>query len=147
MAQNRRIHLFVSPAKKSISIGPKCMAGLSSLTLPLKDRLRVLRCGSAAKGFSFGVATLAPGKGHARHNHPGSEEIIYFISGEGEQMVHDQAPVKVGPGTCVYIPADVYHSTLNTGGETMQLIVAYSPAGPERLLREIPGCKVAAAAG
>jgi len=46
-----------------------------------------------------------------------------------------------GPGTCVYIPADVYHSTLNTGGETMQLIVAYSPAGPERLLREIPGCK------
>ena len=47
MAQNRRIHLFVSPAKKSISIVPKCMAGLSSLTLPLKDRLRVLRCGSA----------------------------------------------------------------------------------------------------
>jgi oxalate decarboxylase/phosphoglucose isomerase-like protein (cupin superfamily) len=72
----------------------------------------------------------------------GSEEIIYFISGEGEQMVDDQAPVKVGPGACVYIPADVYHSTLNTGSETMQLIIAYSPAGPERLLRDIPGCKV-----
>jgi hypothetical protein len=26
--------------------------------------------------------------------------------------------------------------------ETMKLIVVYSPAGPERLLREIPGCKV-----
>jgi oxalate decarboxylase/phosphoglucose isomerase-like protein (cupin superfamily) len=97
---------------------------------------------TGAKGLSFGVATLAPGKAHARHNHPGSEEIIYFISGEGEQMVDDQAPVKVGPGTCVYIPADVYHSTLNTGSETMRLIVAYSPAGPERLLRDIPGCKV-----
>jgi hypothetical protein len=24
----------------------------------------------------------------------------------------------------------------------MQLIIAYSPAGPERLLRDIPGCKV-----
>ena len=57
-------------------------------------------------------------------------------------MVDDQAPVKVGPSTCVYIPADVYHLTLNTGNETMQLIVAYSPAGPERLLRDIPGCKV-----
>ena len=52
-------------------------------------------------------------------------------------MVDDHAPVKVGPGTCVYIPADVYHSTLNTRSETMQLIVAYSPAGPERLLRDI----------
>jgi hypothetical protein len=24
----------------------------------------------------------------------------------------------------------------------MKLVVVYSPAGPERLLREIPGCKV-----
>ena len=97
---------------------------------------------TGAKGFSFGVAELAPGKSQARHNHPGSEEIIYFISGEGEQMVDDQPPVKVGPGTSIYIPADVYHSTLNTGSETMQLIVAFSPPGPERLLRDIPGCKV-----
>ena len=80
---------------------------------------------TGAKGFSFGVADLAPGKGHARHNHPGSEEIIYFINGEGEQMIDDQAPVKVRPGACVYIPAEVYHSTLNTGSETMQFIVIY----------------------
>jgi oxalate decarboxylase/phosphoglucose isomerase-like protein (cupin superfamily) len=57
-------------------------------------------------------------------------------------MIDDRAPVKVGPGACVYIPADVYHSTLNTGSETMQLVIAYSPAGPERLLRDISGCKV-----
>jgi oxalate decarboxylase/phosphoglucose isomerase-like protein (cupin superfamily) len=95
-----------------------------------------------AKGFSFGVVDLAPGMGHARHNHPGSEEIIYVVSGEGEQMVDDQPPVKVGPGSSIYIPADIYHSTLNTGHQPMQLIVVYSPAGPERLLRDIPGCKV-----
>ena len=29
------------------------------------------------------------GQGHARHNHPGAEEIIFVISGEGEQMVED----------------------------------------------------------
>lgn len=98
-----------------------------------------------ADRFSFGIVELAAGKGHARHNHPGSEEIIYVVSGEGEQMVDDQPPVKVGPGASVYVPADVYHSTLNTGKETMKLIVVYSPAGPERLLREMPGCKVAAA--
>jgi oxalate decarboxylase/phosphoglucose isomerase-like protein (cupin superfamily) len=100
-----------------------------------------------ATGFSFGVVDLAPGKGHARHNHPGSEEIIYVVAGEGEQMVDDQPPVKVGPGSSIYIPADVYHSTLNTGNQPMQLIVVYSPAGPERLLRDIPGCKVTRAQG
>ena len=97
---------------------------------------------TGASRFSFGVVELAEGKGHARHNHPGSEEVIYVVSGEGEQMVDDRPPVKVGPGSSIFIPADVYHSTLNTGKETLQLVVVYSPAGPERLLREIPGVKI-----
>jgi oxalate decarboxylase/phosphoglucose isomerase-like protein (cupin superfamily) len=97
---------------------------------------------TSAKRFSFGIVELAPGRGHARHNHPGCEEIIYVMSGEGEQMVDDKPPVKVGPGVSIYIPADIYHSTVNTGKEAMKLIVVYSPAGPERLLREIPGVKV-----
>jgi oxalate decarboxylase/phosphoglucose isomerase-like protein (cupin superfamily) len=97
---------------------------------------------TGAERFSFGIVKLAPGKGHARHNHPGSEEIIYVVAGEGEQMVDDQPPVRVGPGASIYIPSDIYHSTLNTGAQPMELIVVYSPAGPERILREIPGCKV-----
>ncbi len=44
----------------------------------------------------------------------------------------------------MYIPQAVYHSTLNTGRETMRLIVVYSPAGSERQLRDIPGVKVLA---
>ena len=42
---------------------------------------------TGAERFSFGMVVLAPGKGHERHNHPGSEEIIYVLSGEGQQMV------------------------------------------------------------
>jgi oxalate decarboxylase/phosphoglucose isomerase-like protein (cupin superfamily) len=97
---------------------------------------------TGAERFSFGVVRLSPGKGHERHNHPGSEEIIYVVSGTGEQMVDDKPAVDVKPGASIYIPADIYHSTLNTGPETLELLVVYSPAGPERLLREIPGCKV-----
>jgi len=37
--------------------------------------------------FTMGVVVLEPGKGHTRHNHPGVEEILYVVSGEGEQMV------------------------------------------------------------
>ena len=95
-----------------------------------------------AERFSFGMVVLDPGKGHDRHNHPGSEEIIFVMSGEGEQMVDDQPPVKVKAGASIYIPADVYHSTLNTSWEPMRLLVVYSPAGPERLLRDIAGCQV-----
>lgn len=97
---------------------------------------------TSAERFSFGMVVLEPGKGHERHNHPGSEEIIFVMSGVGEQMVDDQPPVTVRAGASIYIPADVYHSTVNTGWEPMRLLVVYSPAGPERLLRDIPGCQV-----
>lgn len=92
--------------------------------------------------MSFGMVVLAPGKGHERHNHPGSEEIIFVMSGEGEQMIDDQPPVKVRPGASIYIPADIYHSTVNTGWEPLRLLIVYSPTGPERVLREIPGCRI-----
>lgn len=97
---------------------------------------------NGAKTFSGGVVDLPPGQGHTRHNHPGSEEIIFVISGAGEQMVEtvDGVPVvqKVGPGCTVFVPDSRYHSTLNTGAGPMQLFVVYSPAGPERALRELP---------
>jgi len=95
-----------------------------------------------AERFSFGMVVLAPGKGHERHNHPGAEEIIFVMSGEGDQMIDDQPPIHVRPGASIYIPADIYHSTLNTGWEPLRLLIVYSPAGPERLLRDIPGCRV-----
>ncbi|OJV48974.1 MAG: cupin, partial [Burkholderiales bacterium 68-10] len=97
---------------------------------------------NGAKRFSGGVVDLPPGQGHSRHNHPGAEEIIFVISGEGEQMVEtpDGVPVvqKVGPGCTVFVPEDRFHSTLNTGTKPMQLFVVYSPAGPELALRDLP---------
>ena len=101
---------------------------------------------NGAKTFSGGVVDLPPGEGHSRHNHPGSEEIIFVISGEGEQMVEDVDgnPIvqRVGPGCTVFVPDSRFHSTLNTGSQPMQLFVVYSPAGPEKLLRELPDFRV-----
>ncbi|MDX1663002.1 MAG: cupin domain-containing protein [Candidatus Promineifilaceae bacterium] len=99
-----------------------------------------------AERFSFGMVVLEPGKGHERHNHPGSEEIIFVVSGEGEQTVDDEGPVSIRPGASIYIPEGVYHSTVNTGWEPLRLLVVYSPAGPERLLRDVEGCEVVPAA-
>ena len=97
---------------------------------------------NGARQFSAGVVDLPPGQGHARHNHPGSEEIIFVIAGKGEQMVEDEAgsPIvkQVGPGCTIFVPDSRFHSTLNTGDQPMQLFVVYSPAGPEVGLRELP---------
>src|SRR5690606_35779740 len=97
---------------------------------------------NSATRFSGGVVDLPSGEGHARHNHPGAEEIIFVISGRGRQMVEDEAgnPITadVGPGCTIYIPESRFHATKNTGSGPMQLFVVYSPAGPETDLRSLP---------
>lgn len=89
---------------------------------------------------------LEPGQGHLRHNHPGVEEILFIISGEGEQMVEDDLEENGGTphyqtvkaGDLVHIPASVYHQTVNTGSDMMQVLAVYSPTGPEDVLRALP---------
>ena len=97
---------------------------------------------NGAETFSAAVVHVPPGKGHDRHNHPGSEEIIFIIKGTGEQMVEDEDGVAhtktVGPGCSVFIPESRFHSTLNTGEEPMEIFVVYSPPGPEEALKELP---------
>jgi oxalate decarboxylase/phosphoglucose isomerase-like protein (cupin superfamily) len=99
---------------------------------------------TGSEGIACGLVILEPGKGHLRHNHPGSEEVLYYVSGEGEQMVEDDdgTPMfrHVRAGDAAYIPAGVYHGTENTGWEPMRLIAIYSPGGPEAILRAGPDC-------
>jgi oxalate decarboxylase/phosphoglucose isomerase-like protein (cupin superfamily) len=87
--------------------------------------------------LTFGEVLVMPGKGHSRHNHPDAEEILYILSGEGEQMVEDGEPFTIRAGDVLYIPAGVYHATLNTGWEPMRLIALYNPGGSELALKDL----------
>lgn len=91
----------------------------------------------AAK-LTLGEVVLLPGQGHDRHNHPDAEEVLYVLSGSGEQMVADGAPYPVRAGDAIYIPQGVFHATRNTGWETMRLLAIYNPGGSEASLRELP---------
>lgn len=104
-----------------------------------------LTCGPEVNGagqFSAGVVFVPPGQGHTRHNHPGAEEIIFIIKGQGEQMIEDEngSPEtrSVGPGCTVFIPESRYHATKNIGSDPMEIFVVYSPIGPEKMLRDAP---------
>lgn len=93
--------------------------------------VKILSCPAWAGGpsMTFGSVVLQPGKGHERHNHPEADEILYILSGEGEQMLDDREPVTVRPGAMIHIPRGIYHSTMNTGSEPLRFVVVYAPAG------------------
>lgn len=94
---------------------------------------------AGAERMSAVTLFFDPGKGHARHNHPESEQIIFVVSGEGEMMIeHEEgrpATKKIGAGSLVYIPKGAYHSTFNTGWEPIRILAVYSPPGPEAAMR------------
>jgi oxalate decarboxylase/phosphoglucose isomerase-like protein (cupin superfamily) len=81
---------------------------------------------------------LLPGQGHVRHNHPDSDEILYFLAGRGEQMVDDSTTYEVYAGRAVFIPKGAFHSTVNTGWEPMSILAIYAPAGAEEALKGLP---------
>ncbi len=88
--------------------------------------------------LTFGEVVLLPGQGHVRHNHPQSEEILYVLSGVGEQMVDDKPAFIVRAGDTIYIPTAIFHSTVNTGWEPLRLLALYNPAGAEHALLSLP---------
>ncbi|MBV0903042.1 cupin domain-containing protein [Haloarcula salina] len=96
---------------------------------------------TGAEEFSAGVVVLEPGKGHERHTHPDSEEILYFLSGEGEQTVADEER-SVGAGEMVFIPSGVEHSTINTSWEPLRFIAVYGPPGPEAEIRDLDDAEI-----
>jgi oxalate decarboxylase/phosphoglucose isomerase-like protein (cupin superfamily) len=89
-------------------------------------------------GLTLGEVILLPGQGHDRHNHPESEEVLYVLSGEGEQMVDDGEPFPVAAGSTIYVPTGVFHSTRNTSWQPMRLLALYNPAGAEKALQGLP---------
>lgn len=91
---------------------------------------------TGSEAFSAGVVVLDPGKGHELHTHPDSEEILYILSGEGEQTIAGEEQL-VGPGEMVYIPAGVEHSTMNSSWEPLRFLAIYGPPGPEAEIRDL----------
>ncbi|WP_231186401.1 cupin domain-containing protein [Haladaptatus sp. DYF46] len=92
---------------------------------------------TGAESFSVGQVQLEPGKAHERHAHQDSEEVLYFLSGEGIQMIDDKEKT-VSAGDVVYIPDGVEHSTENTSWEPLRFLAMYGPPGPESEIQDMP---------
>ncbi len=93
-------------------------------------------------GLTTGEVIIYPGQGHAPHQHPGEEEVIYVISGKGSQTVGDGEAFDIAEGDAIYIPRDTLHSTYNTTWSPLRLVVVYTPGGAETGLDGLPDARI-----
>ena len=82
--------------------------------------------------YGIGVGGVLP-----MHRHDKTEEIAYFISGEGIVQTHeDDSPreMPVGAGYVWYTPPGAWHAVTNTGQEPLTLVFATIPNEKQGLL-------------
>jgi oxalate decarboxylase/phosphoglucose isomerase-like protein (cupin superfamily) len=55
------------------------------------------------------------------HQHPGQEEVYFFVQGRGKMIVGQETdePFPVGPGDVVLIPDGAFHRVINDGDSHM----------------------------
>jgi mannose-6-phosphate isomerase-like protein (cupin superfamily) len=82
---------------------------------------------SPVRNQSLAEATLEAGGETAEHYHPQTEELYYFVEGEGRMRL-GEAEDSVGPGDCVVIPPGTPHKLWNSGSEPLILLCCCAPA-------------------
>jgi len=92
-------------------------------------KLLVTRENTGARNIDFFLSSYAPKAFAALHSHEKSEEIFYFLSGEGVFML-DGERFTIGPGTVVFVPPQTEHGIFNTGFADLVFVVTASPAEP-----------------
>jgi len=87
--------------------------------------------------MSIGIYTIFPGKRQKRHIHYGDEQLLYVLSGHGDQIIDDKSSFK-DPGDIFHIEAGSVHETVNTGEEVLKELVISIPANYDnRFLKNI----------
>ena len=72
-------------------------------------------------------ANMEPGRSHPFHTHPNREELIYILSGRGEQWVGRDHKI-LGPGEMAFIPKGEVHGLYNPFRERLVFLAILAPA-------------------
>ena len=76
---------------------------------------------------SLAEATLLPGQATDAHRHPLTEEIYYFLGGEGEMRIEGESATVAG-GDGVAIPPGAAHQVRCTSSEPLVFLCCCVPA-------------------
>jgi quercetin dioxygenase-like cupin family protein len=78
----------------------------------------------------LGLGRFEPGAEIGEHDHPGSAELLYIVSGSGRMTV-EGVTLKVVAGDAIRIPPGARHSFRNSGQVPLEAVQLYLPPGPE----------------
>jgi quercetin dioxygenase-like cupin family protein len=82
------------------------------------------------KGLYIGRLQAEPGAQIPRHAHPGTEEIVFVMSGSGE-LAAGSEKIPFGPEEALFLPAGQPHAVKFTGADKAEMVQIFAPAGPE----------------
>jgi len=96
-----------------------------------KDLVGPERMGS--EKIRFKITEYQPGYRHKLHMHPTQEEVIFVLEGRGITETKEDK-IEIGPGSVVFVPAGVYHATLNLSNtEPLRAVIVKSPPDDEEV--------------
>jgi quercetin dioxygenase-like cupin family protein len=99
-----------------------------------KARILIDEKATGSTAMSLSLVEFSPGLDLPRHEHAGSSELLYVLSGGGKLTVGSEV-MPYGADTALAIPADQPHAG-HIGGAPTTVVQIYAPAGPEQRYRE-----------
>ena len=103
----------------------------NAIVVELNDKpeyQRVLEGPPQTGGMKVGRVHLEAGKACGEHSTKEKEEILVFLSGDGELLIGEEREVlAVGAGRVAYIRPETIHDVKNTGSEPLIYIFCVSP--------------------
>ncbi len=102
-----------------------------AFTLDLNDKpeyQRILEGKPQTHGMRSGRVYLKPGEACGQHSTKNHEELLVFLTGQGELLIGDHDHRAVGAGRVAYIPPETLHDVKNTGSGPLAYIYCVAPA-------------------
>jgi mannose-6-phosphate isomerase-like protein (cupin superfamily) len=82
-------------------------------------------------GMRSGRVYLAPGQACGQHSTEDREELLVFLSGQGELIIDEKDRFRIGRGKVSYIPKHTIHNVKSAGTEPLVYIYCVAPTAQE----------------
>jgi len=88
---------------------------------------RLLEGEPQTHGMRSGRVYLKPGEACGQHSTKNHEELLVFVSGQGQLQIDERESLAVGQGKVSYIPPNTIHDVKNSGNEPLMYIYCVAP--------------------
>lgn len=111
-----------------MNAGKFCLAkDIETIAIPFGSIRRVVRpSDTGARQIVLLEGEILPGQGHAFHQHPHQEEVIYVLSGRIEQWLEDQK-LLLEAGDAIFVAPGTIHASFNAGQTKARILAVFGP--------------------